>query len=260
MGILNITTDSFFSESRATEEHEIEQRVRTMIDEGADFIDIGACSTRPGFYEISIEDELGRIQLATSIVRKISADIPISIDTFRAKVAEIAINDFGANIINDISGANFDPNMLTTIARINVPYVLTHSRGNITTMHSITQYDDLVADVVSDLAKKSIELQLSGVNDIILDPGLGFSKNLDQNYQLLRHLEALQCLHLPILVGASRKSMITKLLDISSDQALNATTAINMIALINGAAILRVHDVKAAKETIKIYLKTYINP
>ena len=258
MGIVNVTPDSFFGGSRTFDADAISIRVQKLIDDGADMIDIGAYSSRPGADDVSPAEELRRIELGMKQIRQIAPEIPVSIDTFRADVAREAVKNLSVNIINDISGGDLDKNMFNTVAELKVPYILMHMRGTPATMQSLTDYGQIgvTAAVIQDLAKKINHLALLGVNDIIVDPGFGFSKTLDQNYELLASLEAFHCLECPILVGVSRKSMITKYLGISSDDALNGTTVINTLALERGAAILRVHDVKPAAEAVKLYCKT----
>ncbi|MGN1172856.1 MAG: dihydropteroate synthase [Muribaculaceae bacterium] len=258
MGIVNVTPDSFFGGSRTFDADAVAIRVQKLIDDGADMIDIGAYSSRPGADDVSPAEELRRIELGMKQIRQIAPDIPVSIDTFRADVAREAVKNLSVNFINDISGGDLDQNMFNTVAELKVPYILMHMRGTPATMQSRTEYGQIgvTAAVIQDLAKKINSLALLGVNDIIVDPGFGFSKTLDQNYELLASLEAFHCLECPILVGVSRKSMITKYLGISSDDALNGTTVINTLALDRGAAILRVHDVKPAAEAVKLYCKT----
>lgn len=258
MGIVNVTPDSFFGGSRTFDADAISIRVQKLIDDGADMIDIGAYSSRPGADDVSPDEELRRIELGMKHIRQIAPDIPVSIDTFRADVAREAVKNLSVNIINDISGGDLDQNMFNTVAELKVPYILMHMRGTPATMQSLTDYGQIgvTAAVIQDLAKKINSLALLGANDIIVDPGFGFSKSLDQNYELLASLEAFHILECPILVGVSRKSMITKYLGISSDDALNGTTVINTLALERGVAILRVHDVKPAAEAVKLYCKT----
>ena len=258
MGIVNVTPDSFFGGSRTFDADAISIRVQKLIDDGADMIDIGAYSSRQGADDVSPAEELRRIELGMKQIRQIAPEIPVSIDTFRADVAREAVKNLSVNIINDISGGDLDKNMFNTVAELKVPYILMHMRGTPATMQSLTDYGQIgvTAAVIQDLAKKINSLALLGVNDIIVDPGFGFSKTLDQNYELLASLEAFHCLECPILVGVSRKSMITKYLGISSDDALNGTTVINTLALERGAAILRVHDVKPAAEAVKLFCKT----
>ena len=247
MGILNVTPDSFFSNSRTSKRDEIFQHVSRMIDEGVDIIDIGGCSTRPGFNAPSVEEEMRRVDLGCQVVREISREIPISVDTFRAAVAKVAIEKWNIDIINDISGGS-DSEMFETVAKNRAIYVLTHNSpkdGEI----------DVTTRVIVDLAKKINELHRLGVNDVIIDPGFGFEKSLEENYLLFDELEELAKMGYPILVGVSRKSMIYKTLGYGPENALVGSVALNMLALEKGTNILRVHDVKEAKEIVKIYMK-----
>ena len=252
MGIINVTTDSFYPGSRFFDCNGITERIAKMIDDGADIIDIGGYSSRPGADDISTDEETERIIRGIETIRSINSEIPISIDTFRASVAEAAISA-GADIINDISGGDLDENMFSTVIRLNVPYIMMHMRGTPATMQSLTDYNDLISDIINSLATKISYLRQNGVSDIIVDPGFGFSKTIEQNYKLLAHVSTLsEALGCPALVGVSRKSMITKVLSITPEEALNGTSIINTIALLNGASILRVHDVKEAKQAIKL--------
>lgn len=254
MGILNVTPDSFYDGSRSFDADTVSRRVEQMVVEGADIIDIGAYSSRPGADDVSIDEELKRLNMGMTIVRRITPDITVSVDTFRARVARVAVNEMDANIINDISGGDLDPDMFDTVAELAVPYVLMHMRGTPATMQSMTDYNDVTADVITDLSVKLNRLNLAGAADVIIDPGFGFSKTLDDNYRLMESLptfgEAFP--GRPLLVGVSRKSMLTRLLGIAPDDALNATTALNTIAMTLGASILRVHDVKACVEAVKV--------
>lgn len=252
MGIINVTPDSFFGDSRVANRDSVIKRAQQMIEDGADMIDIGGYSSRPGACDVSPDEETERVLFGIEAIRSINNEIPISIDTFRASVAESAINS-GADIINDISGGNLDSEMFATIAKLNVPYILMHMRGTPTNMQTLTEYNNLTADIIYDLGSKINTLRLAGVSDIIVDPGFGFSKTLEQNYELLANLPSLSdALNCPLLIGISRKSMITKPLAITPEEALNGTTTINTIALLNGASILRVHDVKEAQQAIKL--------
>lgn len=245
MGILNVTDDSFFAGCRASSEEDVARRVREIRDQRADCIDIGACSTRPGALPVDAELELERLLTAIAIVRSEWPDAVISVDTFRAHVARRCI-EAGADIINDISGGTLDPDMFDTVAQLRVPYILMHMRGTPQTMSTLTQYEDVVADVISELACKLRALRERGVCDIIIDPGFGFAKNVEQNYQLLASLDEIRKIGLPVLVGISRKSMICKPLGITPAEALPGTIALNSFALLHGASILRVHDVAQA--------------
>lgn len=251
MGILNVTPDSFFSGSRVLQIEDAYKKADKMLSEGASMLDIGGHSTRPGADAVSEEEELNRVLPVVEMLRKRFPEAIISIDTFRASVARKSI-EAGAHIINDIAGGNLDPLMFETVAELNVPYVLMHSRGTPQTMKELNQYDDLVTDVLRELQAKIYQLRQLGVKDIVADMGFGFAKNADQNYVLLRELRAFEALEVPLLVGVSRKSMIWRKLEITPEQSLNGTTALNMVALLNGASILRVHDVKEAVEVVKL--------
>lgn len=251
MGILNVTPDSFFSGSRVLQIEDAYKKADKMLSEGASMLDIGGHSTRPGADAVSEEEELNRVLPVVEMLRKRFSEAIISIDTFRASVARKSI-EAGAHIINDIAGGNLDPLMFETVAELNVPYILMHSRGTPQTMKELNQYDDLVTDVLRELQAKIYQLRQLGVKDIVADMGFGFAKNADQNYVLLRELRAFEALNVPLLVGVSRKSMIWRKLEITPDQSLNGTTVLNTVALLNGANILRVHDVKEAAEVIKL--------
>ena len=257
MAIINITPDSFYKSHGMLSEGELIDTVARAIEEGASILDIGAHSTRPQSEIVPEEEELRRIEFALRLVRKHFPDIVISIDTYRASIAQAAI-DNGGDIINDISGGSMDEGMFEMIGRLKVPYVLTHMRGTPQTMHLHTQYDHLVGDVLSFFEKRVRKLHALGVSDIILDPGFGFAKTLEQNYELLSHLSHFKTLGLPLLAGVSHKSMLYKLLDIDVKDSLNATTVANTIALLGGATILRVHEVRPAIEAIKIVQATNI--
>lgn len=262
MGIVNLTDDSFFQASRMTASTQLESRVRSMVADGVDIIDLGACSTRPGSVAVSAVKELKRIEAAVPIVRAIAPDAIISIDTFRAEVARVAVEHLGCNMINDVYGGRMDPDMFTTIARLGVPYVLTHSRGTAESMTSLTDYTNVTAQVLRELGASLRALHHLGVADVIVDPGIGFAKTVEQNYELISNLHIFQALHCPVLVGVSRKSLITMPLGLTPDTALNATTALHMECLNRGVSILRVHDVLAARQCIDIYQlvnQTYLN-
>jgi dihydropteroate synthase len=253
MGILNVTPDSFFTKSRFFAGNvSIVAKASEMIEQGATFIDIGGYSTRPHAIDISITEELDRVLPVIEAIIKDFPEIVISIDTFRSEVARAAIKA-GAAIINDISGGNLDDKMFETVAELQVPYILMHSRGNPETMSQLNDYQDLTLDVITDLKEKVAQLRALAVKDIIIDPGFGFAKNAKQGFELLRNLEALKIMDLPLLVGISRKSMIWRTLNISANEALNGTTALNMFSLMQGANILRVHDVKEAVETVRLF-------
>lgn len=253
MGILNVTPDSFYAGSRVTGTVELHRRVERMLAQGADIIDVGGYSSRPGADNVSPEEEMARVRRGVEAIRRVSADIPVSVDTFRADVARRAVLDWGADIVNDISGGALDSGMFPTVAELKVPYILMHMRGTPATMQTMTDYEDVTADVVAELSGLMHQLELDGVADIIIDPGFGFAKTLDQNYELMRHLPQLaQLFGKPVLVGISRKSMITKLLSVTADEALPGTVALNTFALLNGASVLRVHDVEAAVQAVRI--------
>ena len=259
MGILNVTPDSFYAASRVQTEEDIRQRVRQIIAEGGQMIDVGAYSSRPNADDVPTEEEMKRLRRCMKVVREEAPDIPVSIDTFRADVAKIAIEELGADIINEISGGQLDKEMFPTVAKLGVPYVLMHMKGTPQTMQQTTQYDDLMKEVLLYFAEKVQRLRDLGQKDIILDPGYGFAKTLDHNYELLQHQEMLKVFELPILVGISRKSMIYRLLDCTPQEALNGTTVLNTIAIQKGASILRVHDVKEAVEVTKLCKKMQNN-
>lgn len=230
MGIVNVTPDSFFADSRTYDDNAIKARVRKMLDEGADIIDIGAYSSRPGADEVSVEEETMRIAKGMMIIRQIAPDTIISVDTFRADVARVAVESYGADIINDISGGDLDDKMWSTAAQLHAPYILMHMRGTPATMQSMTDYKNVTADVVNDLSAKLRKLRLAGVADVIIDPGFGFGKTIEQNFDLMRNLDIIAgTLDAPLLVGISRKSMITKSLNISPADALAGTIALNTI-------------------------------
>lgn len=265
MGILNVTPDSFYEKSRTFDEDAILRRAKQIAGEGGSIIDIGAYSTRPGSADVDESEEMSRLRRALSVVRKAVPGMPVSIDTFRADVAKMCVEEYGAEIINDVSGGEGDKRMFSTVARLGVPYILMHIGGSIDNMHSdapLTSHSDAevpyMQSVVSFLTERINRLHALGAKDIIIDPGYGFGKSLQQNYELLNRLDYLKVWQLPLLVGVSRKSMIYKLLDTDSSQALNGTTVCNTIALMKGASILRVHDVRAAVEAVKIVKQTLL--
>ena len=247
MGIINVTPDSFYAGSRVNAD-EIGRRVRDMMGDGADMIDIGGYSSRPGAAAVSETEEIDRLAAGISALREVSPDIVVSVDTFRASVAKVAIEQMGADIINDISGGDLDDGMFETVAALNVPYILMHMRGTPADMQTLTDYPDgVTAEVLRDLSVKLRKLRLAGVNDVIVDPGFGFAKTLEQNYRLMADMPMFaELLDAPVLVGISRK------LGVPASDALNGTTALNTIALLKGAQILRVHDVKACAEAVRI--------
>lgn len=259
MGILNLTPDSFYDGGKYKSAADILKQVEKMLREGATFIDIGAYSSRPKAKHISQDEELSRLLPVLELLVKEFPDALISIDTFRSSVADKAIAS-GACMVNDISGGSMDENMFATIAKLQVPYILMHMVGTPQTMQQHVQYEDLIKDIIFYFSQKVFELRKLGVNDLILDPGFGFSKTLDQNFELLQKLELFSGMDLPILAGLSRKSMLYKLLGLDADRALNATTSVNTIALMKGASILRVHDVQEAMETVRIFEKTMNRP
>jgi dihydropteroate synthase len=250
MAILNVTPDSFYSKSRFNIEQVVE-KVGEMLNQGATFIDIGGYSTRPKAEDISIEEELNRVLPVIEAIHQNHPEAIISIDTFRSEVARQSVAA-GASIVNDISGGNLDEKMFETIAELDVPYIMMHSRGNPQTMQELTDYQDVVNDVIKEVQQKVYQLRQLKVKDIIIDPGFGFAKNIQQNFELMNHLERFSILDLPILVGISRKSMIWRNLEITANEALNGTTVLNTVALQKGAKILRVHDVKEAVEVIRL--------
>lgn len=250
MGVINATPDSFYSSSRA--ENDIVARAKQMIDDGATIIDIGACSTRPSATLAEEKEELQRLHKALSLLDKELPNAIVSIDTFRANVVRECAKEHNISIINDVSGYDWDSAMLDAVADVNIPYVLTHTCGKAGEQPC---YNNLLPDIMRQLSKKMWELHQRGVKDIIIDPGFGFAKSLDENYELLAHLQEFALFDAPLLVGVSRKSMITKVLGCTPNEALNGTTILNTIALSKGADILRVHDVKEAVEAVTIYCK-----
>ena len=257
MGILNVTPDSFYADSRKQTEAAIEERIQAILSEGGQIIDLGGYSSRPDAAEVPPEEEMERLAFALKILNTHYSDVALSVDTIRADVARRCVEEYGVAIINDISGGELDAEMFETVARLHVPYIMMHMRGTPQTMRQHTDYADLIEEIMLYFARKVRQLRLLGVNDIILDPGFGFSKTVDQNYTLMSHLCEFKEFGLPLLVGVSRKSMIYKYLGGTPADSLNGTTVLNTIALLNGADILRVHDVKAAVEAVKIVSKTF---
>lgn len=253
MGIVNVTPDSFYSGSRTMEERSVAERVEKHLAGGADFIDIGAYSSRPGAAEVSPEEEIARLRVGMKAVRNVDKEIPVSVDTFRADVARVCVEELGVDIVNDISGGDLDPRMFETVAALGVPYILMHMRGTPATMQQYVDYGDVTADVIADLSRKLRSLRLLGVSDVIVDPGFGFSKTTEQNFEMMRNLNAFGALGCPVLVGISRKSMITRTLGIDASEALPGTITLNTVALCRGAAFLRVHDAREAAQTVKLY-------
>ena len=252
MGILNVTPDSFYAGSRAETEQDIIRRLHQIMDEGASIVDIGGYSSRPGAQEVSAEEEMERLRMGLKLIRKHRPDAVVSVDTFRADVAKMCAEEYGVAIINDISAGQMDGQMFTTIARLGVPYIIMHMKGTPQDMQVNPQYGHFLKEVFYYFSEKVQRLRDLGVKDIIIDPGFGFGKTLEHNYELMNHLEEFSLFELPLLVGVSRKSMIYKLLDITPQEALNGTTVLNTVALLKGANILRVHDVKEAVETVRI--------
>ena len=256
MGIVNVTPDSFYGLSRVEAGSELVARCRRMLADGADIIDVGACSTRPGSEPVSEAEELARLHAAFELLDAEFPDVPFSVDTFRARVARECVEEHAAAIINDVSGFDSDEAMLDTVAELNAPYVLTHSRG---VAGDTPRYDDFLPEVFKQLADKLWALRQRGVNDVIIDPGFGFGKTREQNFAMLDSLEEFAMFDAPLLVGVSRKSMITKTLDITPEEALNGTSVLNTVALMKGAHILRVHDVKPAAEAVKLVAQMKMN-
>lgn len=252
MGILNVTENSFYAKSQCHSQEQVRERAKTLIAEGADIIDIGACSTKPGSQPVTQEVELARLRETLSTVKDMDREIPISIDTYRAQVADSLIDEFGALIINDISSGEMDSRMFSVVAKHRVPYILTHIQGTPTDMQRNPHYEDVVQEVLSFFAERVDKLRAMGLSDLIIDPGFGFGKSIDHNYTLLKNLDAFHSLGFPILAGVSRKSMIYKLLDSTPSEALLGTQTVDTIALLNGADIIRVHDVKPAVEAVRI--------
>lgn len=255
MGILNVTPDSFFAGSRKRTETEITTRIEEILAQGGDWIDIGGYSSRPDATPVTADEEMRRLELGLEILRHDYPSVPVSVDTFRADVARCCVEKYGVAMINDISAGELDPEMFRTVADLKVPYIMMHMRGTPQTMASLTDYTNLMDEIMLYFAEKVRQLCLMGVSDLILDPGFGFSKTLEQNYELMAHLREFGIFDLPILVGISRKRMIYQLLGGTPEESLNGTTALHTYALLNGADILRVHDVKEAVEAVRIVQK-----
>ena len=255
MGILNVTPDSFYAGSRAETEKDIIHRLHQIVDEGASIVDIGAYSSRPNAEHIDAEEEMNRLRTGLRLIQAHCPEAVVSVDTFRADVAKMCVEEYGAAIINDISAGNMDEQMFTTISRLGVPYIIMHMKGTPQNMQANPHYDHLLKEIFYYFSEKVQKLRDLGAKDIIIDPGFGFGKTLEHNYELMNHLEEFKLFELPILVGVSRKSMIYKLLETTPEEALNGTTVLNTIALQKGANILRVHDVKASVEAVKIVEK-----
>ena len=253
MGIINLTPDSFYAASRHPNPAEAARTARDMVEAGATMLDLGAYSSRPGAADVSVGEEMERLCAGVEAVRaEVGADVLISVDTFRADVAKEAVSLCGADMVNDISGGELDPGMFATVAELGCPYVLMHMRGTPATMQSMTDYDDVAAEVATYLSKRAAELHALGVSDVILDPGFGFAKTLEQNYRLLGSLGSIAALGMPVLAGMSRKSMLSKLPGVAAEAMAAATTAVNVLALERGAAILRVHDVAEAVAAVSV--------
>ncbi len=257
MGILNLTPDSFYDGGKYTTENSIRTHLESMIEEGASIIDIGAVSTRPKSSLLTENEEWERLMKVLPFLKNYSSQVYFSIDTFRATIAQKAVYEYDVAIINDISAGELDKKMFETVAQLNVPYVMMHMQGTPQTMQDNPYYDDVTQDIIKYFSTKVAQLKLMGVNDIILDPGFGFGKTLEHNYELMEKLDDFKIFELPFLVGVSRKSMISKVLEITSDESLNGTTALNTVLLMKGADILRVHDVKEAVQAVKIVSKLY---
>jgi len=255
MGIINITPDSFYKGSRYGTDEEILVTAARMLEDGADILDIGGYSSRPGAKDISVDEESNRVLKAVKLINRKFPEAIISVDTFRADIAREAVVGCGATIINDIAGGDYDDRMFSVVEKLNVPYILMHMKGDPRTMQNKPVYEDIVADILKWLGDRIFKLKSAGLKDIIIDPGFGFGKTIDHNFELLRRLGDFSIAGLPVLVGISRKSMIWKTLDISVDEALNGTTALNAIAIFNGADILRVHDVREAIQTVRLIKK-----
>jgi len=260
MGIINVTDDSFYNGSRYKLGFRIAARAEQIIREGGSIIDVGACSTRPGAKPVSEQQELKRLAKALHAIRKKYPEAIISVDTYRSRVARMAVGDYRANIINDISAGELDPEMFSTIAELKIPYVLMHMRGTPETMQQNPTYDNVIQEIITYLNGKIEQLKQLGVSDIIVDPGFGFGKTVDHNFSILKNLQVFRLFERPILVGLSRKSMISKTLGIPAAKCLNGTTVLNTMALLNGATILRVHDVREATEAIKLVESTTRQP
>ena len=252
MGILNVTPDSFFAGSRKRTEAEIAARIEEILAQGGDWIDIGGYSSRPDATPVTADEEMRRLEFGLEILSRDYSSVPVSVDTFRADVARCCVEKYGVAMINDISAGELDPEMFRTVADLKVPYIMMHMRGTPETMQTLTAYENVTAEVLQSLAVKMNQLYQLGVNDVIVDPGFGFSKTIGQNYELMRHLSDFRILEAPLLVGISRKKMIYEMLETSIEGSLNGTTVLNTFALLHGADILRVHDVREAVEAVRI--------
>jgi dihydropteroate synthase len=254
MGILNVTPDSFYSGSRVLPENVLDVAER-MLKEGADFLDVGGYSSRPGAADVSLDEELKRAVPVIGAIKKVFPKAIITVDTFRSEVAKQAIQA-GADLVNDISAGQLDEKMFSVVGQAGVAYIMMHMRGTPQTMRAQTDYQDLLKEIIDYFHQRIFQARQAGIKDIIIDPGFGFAKNVQQNFQILSQLKHFEMLELPVLTGLSRKSMIWNTLGIEPVDALNGTTALNMMALMNGASILRVHDVKPAKECIRLFMQT----
>lgn len=255
MGIVNVTPDSFYAASRNDSEDELARRIASMAADGADMLDIGGYSSRPGASEVPVAEEWNRVSRGLRVARREAPQLPVSVDTFRSEIVSRAVEEYGPMIVNDISGGTLDERMWETVAGLGVPYILMHMRGTPATMQSLTDYTDVTAEVIADLSRKLRQLRLMGVADVIVDPGFGFGKTLPQNYELFHNLDLLgDTLGAPVLAGISRKSMISRLLEVNTAETLTGTIALNTLALVKGASFLRVHDVRDAAQALKVWL------
>ena len=254
MGILNVTPDSFYAESRKESEGQIAERVAQLVGEGADMIDIGAYSSRSGADDVSPAEEMARLRKGLAVISKEAPDAIVSVDTFRADVARMCVEEFGVSIVNDIAAGELDNGMFDMVARLGVPYIMMHMQGNPRTMQVNPQYGNFREEVLAYFAQRVDRLQQKGVRDVILDPGFGFGKTVAQNYELLGVMDEMKRFDKPLLVGISRKSMIYKVLGTTPQEALNGTTVLNTLSLVHGAGILRVHDVREAKEVVSLFM------
>ncbi|WP_300811668.1 dihydropteroate synthase [uncultured Bacteroides sp.] len=259
MGILNLTPDSFYAGSRVQTEEAIARRAEQIVAEGGAMIDVGAYSSRPGAADVPVQEEMERLRRGLEVVRRTVPDAVLSVDTFRADVARMCVEEYGVAVVNDISTGEMDADMFRTVAQLNVPYVMMHMQGTPQNMQQEPRYDNLLREVFLYFARKVQQLRDLGVKDIILDPGFGFGKTLEHNYRLLAHLEEFRVFGLPLLAGVSRKSMIFRLLGITPQESLNGTTVLDTLCLMKGADILRVHDVKEAVETVRIVREVQMN-
>ncbi len=258
MGIVNVTSDSFYDGGSYGTEQALLKRCETIIAEGVDIIDVGAVSSRPGAEDVSVEEEHKRLDIALNLIRKHFPDVLISIDTYRADIAKTMVENYSVDFINDISAGILDANMFSTVAKLHVPYIMMHMQGVPKTMQHRPGYENLMDDIIRYFSERIHHLRMLGVNDIMIDPGFGFGKTMEHNYEILRRLKELSIFEMPVLVGVSRKSMIYKLLDTDAQHALNGTTVVNTLALLQGADVLRVHDVKEAVECVRI-MQAYTN-